>query len=542
MNLVWHLVRKDARRLVWPLGLWYALGLVHEILPSWFALDLLIDRDAFAQQAAMMVSLDVARQLLGLILAAWLVLEDPLVGMRATWLTRPIGGGRLLAAKLLGAGLFLLVGPLLLSFPFWLSAGFGAGEMAAIALESVAWQLPLLLGSMAVATVSASGGAYLIRSVALLSGLLVWILLIGRVAAGDAQAGERALMAIALVLMAAPTVLVWQYLTRRLARAWVMAGGFFLVATLLQLFWPWGIPDFLDNSSWARRAVRLDDPADAALRLELSDLKLAVPASQTTNRLHALTLRARLVGAREAQLLRISWAHGQLTSVSPGESPLGMAHFANRTEWRRQAVLEAMQVMKLPAPASFFPDSLLQGTLQSDADRQLQATPVVLRGKFHLQPMDVQVLGELPLQSGTRIDAGSSHTQLLAIERDAAGRIQLRLAETDARWFWKLRNAGLGNTRPYSNQWPAQDVFVLLNRKTGLVQVLDESVIGSTFVNGRFFGQRVLMIRPPVAGEGPRAREVAGWDDGAVVAKVRCVPMPGAIERTFESGPLVWNP
>jgi hypothetical protein len=100
MKLLWHIAWKDFRRLRWLIGLFAAviavkLGLGAGLLwandDAWFRF--------LVECGNWVIGLEV---LLGYALVAALIHEDRTIGASAFWMTRPISGGRLLAAKLLG--------------------------------------------------------------------------------------------------------------------------------------------------------------------------------------------------------------------------------------------------------------------------------------------------------------------------------------------------------------------------------------------------------------------------------------------------------
>ncbi|MEY4487828.1 MAG: hypothetical protein RIQ79_336, partial [Verrucomicrobiota bacterium] len=134
MNLTLHLVRKDWLRARPALVAWYALIAGK----AWCVWQLTRSTDTGSDLAALgsfVNMLNGLEAVTGALLAAWLALEDPAHSPNAFWTTRPIGRGRLLRAKSLGAVLFFLAAPLLLLAPVWLAAGFSTPEFFAAAAE-----------------------------------------------------------------------------------------------------------------------------------------------------------------------------------------------------------------------------------------------------------------------------------------------------------------------------------------------------------------------------------------------------------------------
>jgi len=93
MNLTWHIIWKDLRRLAWPLVFWGVTGLHLLASLRWNVQYLSIG------DSAMIISLLIHLTLI-FVLPAWIVQEDGLVGDTVFWRTRPIHSRRLLVAKL----------------------------------------------------------------------------------------------------------------------------------------------------------------------------------------------------------------------------------------------------------------------------------------------------------------------------------------------------------------------------------------------------------------------------------------------------------
>jgi hypothetical protein len=134
MNSIWHLARKDMGR-YWPLfvlaaGLWAAIlwGALH-----FYGLPEAPPRD-FPRESnwAMLVTvLPLAYFIVIFVAPVTLVQEDLVFGDRASWLTRPIQPGALLAAKLCGLLLGLAAPASVLNGAMILLLGAGPGKIAA---------------------------------------------------------------------------------------------------------------------------------------------------------------------------------------------------------------------------------------------------------------------------------------------------------------------------------------------------------------------------------------------------------------------------
>lgn len=182
MRLVLHIVAKDLRRLRWPLLLW----LVITAVPLVFGFSMVLGGD-FDQ--ALLQKLEPATLILRLLagvatffLTAQLIQEDGLVGTTQFWSTRPIAHRRLLAAKFTGWWLMLGLPPVLLALPWWVTCGFGAGEIARAALELWMVQVAIALPVALIASLTDTLGRVIIWSFPLMfctmfaTGLLATVL------------------------------------------------------------------------------------------------------------------------------------------------------------------------------------------------------------------------------------------------------------------------------------------------------------------------------------------------------------------------------
>ena len=164
MNTIAHIVRKDLRLLAVPLGAWLAFIVGKAAaLVAYAGGDLPWPGEWFGTALAYANWLEAA---VGMVLATWFLFEDNPCDPRTFWMTRPISGRRLLAAKLSGATLALVALPILLLLPVWLAAGFGPRE---IALAAVSWaflQGALTVLALTLATVSANASQMILGLVA----------------------------------------------------------------------------------------------------------------------------------------------------------------------------------------------------------------------------------------------------------------------------------------------------------------------------------------------------------------------------------------
>lgn len=267
-----HIMRKDARRLRWVLALWLAVlaARVTLSLNGAAAAGESLGTGLFLRELA--GTMGMVELLVTALIVARLVHEEPLVGFTAFWLTRPYNVGTLILAKLLFAGVALVVLPLFADLVTM--AMLDAGPLALVrggssfAVGYAAWVLSL----MVIATLTPSLGAFVMTILGIVAGVSMLLAALVGVAAlwsaepsgytppevPDATGGVVMLV---VYLCAALSVVVYQYRHRR----WRMAGGLAvagLAATIVvPMFWPWSFArgEKIQPGPWAANAVAVHD-------------------------------------------------------------------------------------------------------------------------------------------------------------------------------------------------------------------------------------------------------------------------------------------
>jgi hypothetical protein len=240
MPLLWHIVRKDLRRL-WPwLTLLVAATLARYLHSSSFIPT--TSAHGLWQSAGI-----VDNCLLGLafvsiaLAAASLVHEDPVTSDRAFWPTRPISGLRLLLAKLITL-IFALIGlPLLLSTLWCIFQGFSCAETIA--------ELPSFFARYSATAFSAFFCALFTRNIgsfiltAVVSTLIVTATFVGiesGLPRGWRVPGDtRPFLQFWLIVVSAVFCAVIQYRTRRTRVTVGIVLGAFALWGAVGAFWRW---------------------------------------------------------------------------------------------------------------------------------------------------------------------------------------------------------------------------------------------------------------------------------------------------------------
>jgi len=232
VNLVWHIIRKDLRRLAWAYGAWAVAG---GYLVVYRNLNI-VQRSIWDNVGIVALFTFLA---LGIALIATIVQEDGLCGTNEFWRTRPIAAGRLLAAKLALVLTSFAVIPMALALT--LRPGQG-GELAAIGAVSI-----YVLALAAVASCTKDLGQFLLVGVgcvlitSTLAGFLTGLAPVTGLSkpAMVALTVAKVLVLHVVIGVAALTILLNQYTTRRTVLSRWLVAATVLVTALIGGLWRW---------------------------------------------------------------------------------------------------------------------------------------------------------------------------------------------------------------------------------------------------------------------------------------------------------------
>ncbi len=232
MNLVWHIIRKDLRRLASTYAGWAIAGIY-----------LIFYRELNIVQRSIWDNIGIVALFtflaLGIALIAAIIQEDGLCGTNEFWRTRPIAAGRLLTAKMTLVLVSFALVPM--AFALALRPGHG-GEFAAIGALSI-----YVLALAAVASCTKDLGQFLLVAVGCvmiapaLAGALAGLAPVTGLSkpALVALTAAKVLVLHAVIGIAALTILLNQYTTRRAVLSrWLVAATVIVVA-LVGGLWRW---------------------------------------------------------------------------------------------------------------------------------------------------------------------------------------------------------------------------------------------------------------------------------------------------------------
>jgi len=423
MNLTWHIVKKDLRALRWPILLWILviatkLGIGVAMLtadgtegPEWF-----VRLDMFAKLMAGVEGVC-------FVFMAALIHEDLLVGTTAFWMTRPISGGRLLRAKLLGIGLVFWVMPVLVSLPWWQGCGYGLREIAWAAAETVALQAIFVLVGLLWAVLTDGYGRFLMWTLLMLIAIPSITGMVGlhlskvqpAVPAGVLNSRMWVILALAVAGIAA--VVAHQFLTRRFWRSVAIIGSTVVLIIIAGLWWPWDLKIAEKWYAYGESQVEANWPtttAPAGLTLTLGSAELARAPGARADRPVQLRVNYRVEGLPGSQALVPSVANFSL-QWPDGSAEKGWSWV--RPEQSLSRLVTYRVLNQTPAEKWARDDSQAATTIPAVAATRLQAAPAAFSLKVRYGIMEVETATSVPLQPGSRTMNGFLGERMAHVEK-----------------------------------------------------------------------------------------------------------------------------
>ncbi|RPJ70819.1 MAG: hypothetical protein EHM24_14340 [Acidobacteria bacterium] len=423
MRLSLHVAAKDLRAHSLLVGAWCAALVTDLVLSTGWAHMFVVTWPMAYDLKRLAVSLLAA--LLGAFVAVAAIHTDPSVSTTAFWLTRPIGRGTLLAAKLLVVALAAVV-PALEQLVAAAMVGAVATDAWRILVEALFFQALIVLPLAAIAAITADAGRYALSVVAALAALPVVQTIVSYTVAGRIFPGRPVtglFTAAGLVATTSLVVLGHQLLTRKTRRSAALA----VVSAILVLV-------AFNSFTPAGRQLRLPAREDRGSVLP-TDTRPEIQArvgAGGLSRVPAGVDRARVLVDFEVTGLpsdtvayplavRASWSFPGGPSVESKE--IGFA-----SSWWTEAVTS--QPLFEDAIGRLLGTSMLGSRPKSlAAGAGFELAPLdENRGRSATLALDVELLlvrlreaGRLPLQPGREIWAGAHHLVALRARSDWPG-------------------------------------------------------------------------------------------------------------------------
>jgi hypothetical protein len=495
--LTWHIVKKDLRQMAPAVGAWLALVVASALVVRLVEMPVEVamggEVKSWLNGMRMVVgSLAGAGGVLGVLLMAQLVQEDALMGTEATWRTRPIGRGRLLAAKLLGAVVMFILAPVVVLLPIWLASGFSTAELAEAVGSVAAAQGAMIVLAGSVAAMTRDLG-YFVFGLVGLTLLMAVRMIFPRESAVAADVLESRLVIISIfsvgVVVAAGG---FQYFTGRTRWAWTMMVGGLVAVVVASVVWPWGT--FAGLPGVTSRWPVSHEGAAHSLRVE----KIGGSAEPSATKM--IYLQTGPVAAADEFVVPWTGSVSRVRLTVRGAIEPGR-------RWGEAAAKRVLGLVPNSGPLT----TVMEVRQVTPADMGSFDTGGVMTVGVRLARVKARLVGEWPWRAGASGWSGSSFTRVVHVEQQrGATSGEVKIEERDA-----LREGLLTLWSPSRGDGAEQrDCFVLVNRRLGIFQTMRVVENGSMKSQGLMLAERTLEYDVP-------AGSSAGWARDAVIVKVR---------------------
>jgi hypothetical protein len=244
MSLTWNIVRKDIYRLRWALVLWFVALTARG---AFSGIQAVLDDEGsypFARGAWLFETIFCPAIAFGLVMAAQS--DDPVADVDAFWITRPISGARLLAAKSVLLALMLAL-PVVVVAPLWISHGFSPHQLFDAMLGTAGSQAVTMALAVPFAVISPDASRFVVN--VLVAGVVIAILWLAyqffdlsRFVPQSGGISESRVTVVASIWVAAALVMTFvQYLVRRTKLAMMVLASAAVLGFSASAFWPWDI-------------------------------------------------------------------------------------------------------------------------------------------------------------------------------------------------------------------------------------------------------------------------------------------------------------
>jgi hypothetical protein len=500
VRLIWHIAKKDIRRMTWPVTAWLAFIV---IAAAWFAVGAPLgpvtqrwEADAWTATVRWLTLLaTIIWLLLGYLIAAGTVLEDSLIGTAGFWQTRPVSNSQLFVAKTTAVLVLCVIAPALVLLPVWIGVGFDRAAVVAAFATTMFLHFIVTLVAVTIGSLSGNLRQFLFLSVAICA---VYFLCSGWypthfIATEYTIEVRRSRNAIVQfgVIPVFVAISAFQYLVRNTIRSWLLLALALVVCLAVRLVWPWNILPLLGMEVPQIRS-NVTALAEVSGISPSLILELNMPAAADSIFVPYPQVAYMNSGAKE---VRLTFRDSPWLMDNAVER-LALGERVDATEWRLSAFV--------PDRPSF-PNEVVRGRILCD---------VALTDLHRFPPMPVRK------GASTSNDSSRVHVESIAALLEHRRIVIVREQEAATTWFpWYHRSLAV---EEYQN-----DKYVLVSTPVRRARVLSVDDMETVGFAGMAIRYRAITV--------PSADDTDNSMPGAMLTKLRFVRRRASAEGLSQS-------
>lgn len=434
MKLVWHLVKNDFRRMWVPLAMWALVLAIKNEVGVLLTASTGLDPLRFEALGYWALAFTGFGMLVNFILVATLVQEDALVGSRMFWMTRPISGGRLLAAKAISAVLMFGVLPLAISLRWWLASGYDVNEISRAAVATLDGQIVVVVPALILAALTGNMNRFLGWSLGavLVSAVVAWrpVTLDPsylRVPETMGIITTKIWLMSLIWVVAAGLVVVQQFRHRRTGRALAVVAIAVGSMVVVKQAWSW---------DWSGKPPKLEasSPLGQAVNFKVERARMVVSRDGSGS----VALDYGIEGLEEKMMVVRARAD-HFWKFPDGKEVIARSNFRNgawagRAEWQALGLASAQDTSlrnyRSSGPPGFEENTLrLVSWMRASNLGSLRSTTGSYRADLEVELLRPANWIELPLRDGEEKQRGSLGVHVGAVER-RGGEVKVSLTES----------------------------------------------------------------------------------------------------------------
>jgi ABC-type transport system involved in multi-copper enzyme maturation permease subunit len=552
MNIVYHILRKDLRRVRVPLAVWLVLVALSFALIG----SAIKPRDSEVQAFFLMLSylVPLLQTVMLIVIIPLVIQEEPLAGTTAFWLTRPISRGTLLASKMIFILLVLVLPPFAAEMIVLGANGASAHYLALAVPEILIGNLTLITVVALISVVTTNFGRFaifggvLVISACLLEFAIFWIGIfshsfMGATASDSSHPVEymfslmatRWMVGEVLMIAAAAALIVHQYLKRWTTLTILLGVASLFVVFMVANAWGWNF--LMPRMAMAPDTVFKSDAIKAVLTGKF-DVSENPSLQGTEGPTRSVSAEVALSGVPDGYVVADEDTQCVPTLANGGNLDTGNTFFFRPGGIKQyppdyQALVTALGGIPIintadgPGVGGNGPRHIALFEWGADSYLRYAKTPLKFTATIHFAAAKYLQTAEIPLKEGARYEYGPERAVITSLLHEPDGLdIAIRVSRFNLLFDLDSNHSRYDQIQSMQSH-EATVVYLLLNRKRR--EAIAESPFGTDLnmpaASGRLINRPIRISFTPRGGKSGSFPLTQDWLADATLVRMELTPV-----------------